>query len=65
MEVIGPALLVGAIVFGVVLAVLWLVLPFAMFGTKPLLRQIVANQHETHKLLRQLLHDLQKNSARY
>lgn len=31
-------------IFGLVMAVVWLLLPFAMFGIKPLLRQILAEQ---------------------
>jgi hypothetical protein len=35
----------------VVLVVLWIALPFALFGTKPLLRQLIAEQKRTNDLL--------------
>jgi hypothetical protein len=40
-----------AFAFGVVLAVLWLMLPFALFGTKALLRQLIAETQRTNVLL--------------
>jgi hypothetical protein len=30
------------VVFGCVLAILWILVPFAVFGIKPLLRQVIA-----------------------
>lgn len=30
------------VIFGAVLAILWILVPFAVFGIKPLLRQVVA-----------------------
>jgi hypothetical protein len=35
----------------VLVAVLWIVLPFAVFGTKPLLRELIAEQKRTSHLL--------------
>lgn len=32
------------------IAVLWILMPFAIFGTKPLLRQIIANQEKLIRL---------------
>jgi hypothetical protein len=37
-----------------VLIVVWVVLPFAVFGIKPLLRELIAEQRNTQKLLRQM-----------
>ena len=34
-------------VFGVILAICWLVLPFALIGTKPLLRELIGEMKET------------------
>lgn len=34
-----------------VIAVLWVLMPFAIFGTKPLLRQLLAEQKRTNRLL--------------
>jgi hypothetical protein len=39
--------------FGVVLAIAWIVLPFALIGTKPLLRQLIAETKRTNALLEQ------------
>jgi hypothetical protein len=35
-------LMLIAVVFGFVIAVLWILMPFAIFGTKPLLERILA-----------------------
>ncbi len=42
---------VAAVGFGVVLAIAWIVLPFAMFGVKPLLRELIAEVKRTNALL--------------
>jgi predicted PurR-regulated permease PerM len=55
MDSIGAGMMVLLFFFGVVLAVCWLVLPFALIGTKPLLRQMLKQQEDTNALLRQLL----------
>lgn len=49
--VAGWMLWVAAVGFGVVLAVAWIVLPFAMFGVKPLLRELIAEAKKTNALL--------------
>ena len=33
------------------IAVLWICMPFAIFGTKPLLRTLIAEQKKTNELL--------------
>lgn len=38
--------------FGFLIAVLWIILPFAMFGIKPLLRQLIREQRTTNALLK-------------
>jgi heme exporter protein D len=38
----------------VVLAIVWLILPLAIFGTKPLLRELLAEQQRTNQLLAEL-----------
>jgi hypothetical protein len=45
------SLLLAAAVAMVVLAVCWLILPFAVLGVKPLLRQLIAEQQRTNELL--------------
>ena len=46
----GIVVLVG-IVLGVVLIICWIVLPWAIIGTKPLLRELLAEQRRTNELL--------------
>jgi ABC-type sulfate transport system permease component len=38
-------------IFGIILAVVWIILPFAIFGTKPLLHKLLVEQRETNRLL--------------
>ena len=40
-------------VFGLILAVAWIVPPLALIGTKPLLRQLIAEVQRTNSLLEQ------------
>lgn len=42
--------LVGTL-FMFLLAILWLLVPFAIFGIKPLLRTLIAEQRKTQELL--------------
>ena len=46
----GILYLVG-IIFLFILAVCWLVLPFALIGTKPLLRELLAETKRTNAIL--------------
>lgn len=48
------------IAFLFILAVCWLVLPFALIGTKPLLRELLAETKRTNTLLADRLPDLRK-----
>ena len=57
------AILLLALAFGLGLIVLavWIALPFGIFGTKPLLRELIAAHRETNKKLeeiRRLIADL-------
>lgn len=47
-------LMVAASIFAVVLLICWIVLPFAIIGTKPLLRELIAEIRKTNALLQQL-----------
>lgn len=51
------------ILFLMVLAVLWILVPFAIFGVKPLLRQLLAEQRQTNELLTSLRHEAQQTRA--
>jgi hypothetical protein len=49
-------------VFGIIVAVCWIVLPFALIGTKPLLRQLIAEVRRNNELLDQRLPALRRPS---
>ncbi len=44
----------SAIVLGVILAIAWIMLPLALIGTKPLLRELLAEAKRTNALLEQM-----------
>ena len=48
---VGVFLSMALIVLGLVTAVLWICMPFAIFGTKTLLRELLAEQRKTNQLL--------------
>jgi hypothetical protein len=50
MEGLGILYLIG-VVFVIVLAIAWIILPLALIGTKPLLRQLIKEQQRTNELL--------------
>jgi len=53
----GNALILSSLVFwllGLALAVLWICLPFAVFGLKALLRQAIGEAEKANALLRQI-----------
>ena len=45
----GIFTIIGAI-FGLILTVLWILVPFALFGIKPLLRELIAEQRRANEL---------------
>ncbi|MBE2211203.1 MAG: hypothetical protein IAE66_06310 [Xanthomonadaceae bacterium] len=47
-------LILIAVLFGIVLSILWILVPFAIFGIKPLLRQLIAEKQRSNALLAQL-----------
>jgi len=53
MDPIGPMLGLGLLLFGIVLAIAWMILPFALIGTKPLLRELITEARKTNALLEQ------------
>jgi len=46
---LGIFTIIGAI-FGLILTVLWILVPFALFGIKPLLRELIAEQRRANEL---------------
>lgn len=53
----GVSLVVGVFLF--VVAILWFLVPFAIFGIKPLLRQLIAQTSRTNALLEELQRERQ------
>jgi UDP-N-acetylmuramyl pentapeptide phosphotransferase/UDP-N-acetylglucosamine-1-phosphate transferase len=51
---LGGLYAVALVIFGIVLVIAWIILPFALIGTKSLLRQLLMEAKETNKLLRQI-----------
>jgi predicted PurR-regulated permease PerM len=54
-----------AIVLGVVLIVCWIVLPFAVLGTKPLVRELIREQQMANKLIEAQTRAIDAFAARY
>lgn len=48
---IAGTLYIALVVLGLVLLVCWIVLPFALIGTKPILRSLLREQRRTNDLL--------------
>jgi hypothetical protein len=46
----GILYLIG-VIFVIVLAICWIILPFALIGLKPLLRELIKEQKRTNELL--------------
>lgn len=51
MEPIGGFLLVALVLLALLLAVLWILMPFAIFGTKDVLRAMLKEQKRTNEIL--------------
>ena len=56
MDAMGVSGLVwlALVIFGFILAIAWIILPFALIGTKPLLRRILDEQIRMNALLASL-----------
>lgn len=61
---IGAVLWLALIVSGIVLAICWIVLPFALIGTKPLLRELIVEVKKTNALLEQRIQGKQLDTVR-
>jgi predicted PurR-regulated permease PerM len=53
MEGIGAGLGVLLFVLGIVLVIAWIILPFAVIGTKSLLQELIDETRKTNALLQQ------------
>lgn len=51
MDAIGFGLLIAGLLLALVLAILWTLMPFAIFGTKDLLRELIREQKRTNEIL--------------
>src|SRR5882672_9904438 len=51
---VSGLLMIAVVAFLIVLAICWIVLPFAVVGTKPLLLRLIRDTEETNQLLRSL-----------
>lgn len=51
MGAIGAVYILGLVILGIALVVAWIVLPFALIGTKGLLRELIFETKQTNKLL--------------
>jgi hypothetical protein len=50
------------IAFLIILGIAWTLLPFAMFGMKPLLRDLIAETRRTNRLLEELRASTQRQT---
>jgi hypothetical protein len=50
MESLGPVAILLVAVFLIVLTIAWIILPFALFGIKPLLRELLEEVRKTNNL---------------
>ncbi len=54
MGTLATLYLVGTLLL-IVLAIVWILLPFAIFGTKPLLQDLLSESRRTNELLLKLI----------
>ena len=54
MQSAAGGLSIVLILLAILLVVLWVVLPFAIFGLKPLLRELLAEQRRTNQMIDKL-----------
>lgn len=47
----GATIMLVLMLFGILVAILWVLMPFAIFGTKDLLRTLIQEQKRTNELL--------------
>lgn len=51
MEAVFGGFGIFAVLFLIVLAIAWIIMPFAIIGTKPILRELLQEQRRTNELL--------------
>jgi hypothetical protein len=50
----GATFMLFLVIFCIVLAIAWIILPFALIGTKPLLRELIAETRKNNALLERI-----------
>jgi hypothetical protein len=53
------------VIFLIVLAILWFFLPFAVFGTKPLIEQLIVETRKNNELLARIAPPLEDKPSKY
>ena len=51
MEALGAGVVIAITVLCLLIAILWILMPFAIFGTKDLLRELIKEQKRTNEIL--------------
>ncbi len=59
MEAFGVLTVIG-VVFLIILAILWFLLPFAVFGTQPKIEKLIEEAKRTNALLEQIRADMKR-----
>ncbi|RYF30622.1 MAG: hypothetical protein EOO23_04740 [Comamonadaceae bacterium] len=54
MEALG-FVYIAFVVLGILIAILWILLPFAVFGSKDLLRELIREQKRNNELLQKMV----------
>lgn len=62
-ETYGTLILIATVLV-IIVAICWIVLPFAVIGTKPLLRELIRETRRTNELLDQRLPALRAPSPK-
>ena len=50
-DMAGPMVVMVVILFGIVMTIAWILVPFAVIGMKPLLRTLISETKRTNALL--------------
>lgn len=51
MEAVGAGVIVAISLLCLLIAILWILMPFAIFGSKDLLRELIREQKKTNEIL--------------
>ena len=48
---VGAGFIIAGVILCLVVIVMWIILPFAIFGTKPLIERLIAEVRKTNEIL--------------